>query len=117
MQKLIYTAGPFSAPTEWGQRCNIRIAECWALAIWKAGHVALCPHANSANFSGELDADAFIKGDLEMLSRCDGVLMLPGWEKSRGAQIEMKVAEVMEIPVFFWNKVEELKAYLDGELD
>lgn len=115
MQKVIYTAGPFTAPTVWGERVNIRVAEGWALAIWKAGHIALCPHANSANFSGELEPDAFIRGDLELLSRCDAVLMLPNWEHSRGAKIERACAEVCGIKVFYWNKLEPFTEYLEGE--
>lgn len=115
MQKVIYTAGPFSAPTRLGELVNIEAAEMWALGIWRAGHVALCPHANTANFSGQLDKSAFIRGDLELLARCDAVLMLPRWEGSQGSLIEKTVAELLGMPVFFWDKPREFAEYLDEE--
>lgn len=115
MQKVIYTAGPFRAVTRLDELRNIEIAESWALAVWKAGHIALCPHANSANFSTYLDGEAFLRGDLELLARCDAVLMIPRWEESRGALIEKTVAELLGIPVFLWNNPEGFAEFLDGE--
>lgn len=116
-QKVVYTGGPFTADTVYGERLNIRNAEAWALAIWKAGHVALCPHMNTANFSGEMKADDFIRGDLELLARCDAILLLPGWERSRGTLIELKVATLLGIPVYHWNDPNKFAAFLDGRED
>ena len=42
----------------------------------------------------------WLEGDLEMMKRCDAVLMVPGWEKSQGAMIEYKVAINRGLPVF-----------------
>lgn len=44
--------------------------------------------------------------DLIMLLRCDGILMLRGWEDSRGARIENRMAELMEIPIIYEDNIE-----------
>lgn len=47
--------------------------------------------------------DAWCHFDLEMLKRCDKllVLTLPGWEISKGVQAEIAYAKELEIPVEF----------------
>jgi hypothetical protein len=37
---------------------------------------------------------------LTQLMRCDAVMMLPGWWRSKGARIEWAVAKLLGIPVF-----------------
>ncbi|MBY0313648.1 MAG: DUF4406 domain-containing protein, partial [Phycisphaerales bacterium] len=34
-------------------------------------------------------AEQFIQGDLTIIDRCDGIVMIPGWERSEGARIEL----------------------------
>lgn len=106
--KLVYVAGPFRSElpkgrsNAWGVQNNVMSAMAVALEIWKLGHAALCPHANTMFFQ---DADGtedsvWLKGDLEMLRRCDAVMMAPGWHLSSGARAEMVDAQARGIPVF-----------------
>jgi hypothetical protein len=44
------------------------------------------------------------KRDLDALQGCDGIVMLPGWESSKGARAEKAVAEWMHRRVGYLNK-------------
>jgi nucleoside 2-deoxyribosyltransferase len=98
--KVIYIAGPYRAANEWGVNCNIRAAEAAALAVWRLGEVALCPHKNTAFFGGAADDSLWLAGDLVLLARCDAVLLVEGWETSSGTIDEVIFAINRRIPVF-----------------
>jgi nucleoside 2-deoxyribosyltransferase len=97
---VIYIAGPYRAATTWGIAENIQTAKRVALEVWRAGFVALCPHANTSLFDGELPDDAYRNGDLTLMERCDAVLLLDGWERSSGTREEVRTAKRMGLPVF-----------------
>lgn len=47
----------------------------------------------------------YLRRDLALLLECYGVALLPGWEYSRGALLEIHVAQQLEMPidtVSFW---------------
>jgi hypothetical protein len=44
--------------------------------------------------------ETWLKGDLELLKRCDAVWALPGWDTSIGATGEVNHAKSLNIPVF-----------------
>lgn len=46
---------------------------------------------------------AIIEADLKELRECDTVVVLPGWEKSRGAKIEVDLAWDLGYPVYTWE--------------
>lgn len=98
--KVVYIAGPFRGPSAWDIECNIRRAEERALSVWRLGAVAVCPHANSRFFQGAAPDDVWLRGDLELLSRCDAVLLTSEWESSLGTLVEIIKAMDLNIPVF-----------------
>ena len=98
--KVIYIAGPYRAETDWEIEKNIREAEMLAIAVWSYGFVALCPHKNTAHFGGILPDESWLKGDLELLIRCDAVLLTKHWRFSSGAKRERLEAIARGIPVF-----------------
>lgn len=108
--KVIYIAGPYRADTEWGVVQNIRKAEEAALFVWRCGGVALCPHKNTALFGGACPDDVWLRGDLELLSRCDAVWMIGEWGESAGAQAEVQYAFEYGIPVLYDE--EQVQAWL-----
>jgi hypothetical protein len=106
---IVYVAGPYRARTVAGIARNIARAREVAERVWKAGHVALCPHLNSAFMDGLLpDGDgAFLRGGIELLKRCDAVILVPRWRDSIGTQEEIRAAGDAGIPVF--RSVADLK--------
>jgi len=99
--KIAYIAGPYRADTINGIVQNIRKAEDVAIKYWKKGYAVLCPHKNSSLFDGILPDDVWLKGNLEMLKRCDIIVMMQGWEKSKGAITEHELAYDLGIEVVY----------------
>lgn len=109
--KVIYVAGPFRGAHHWEIAENIRNAERLALAVWRLGAAAICPHANTAHFQNAAPDAVWLTGDLEILKRCDGVIVTSDWERSTGARAEVRYADSHDIPVFFSEK--SLAAWLN----
>jgi hypothetical protein len=114
---LIYVAGPFRGSTPWATERNVRIAEAMALEVWRLPAAALCPHANTRYFDGLETPELWINGTLEMLRRCDAMLVVglygvDGGE-SQGTKGEIEAAKRWRIPVF--HNIAELKEWLRRE--
>lgn len=105
--KVIFIAGPYRAKTEWEILENIRRAEAIAVKVWQAGMVALCPHKNTAYFGGLCPDQTWLDGGLELLRRCDGLVLVPGWHKSPGTIGKIKEAKRLGIPIY--DYVEEIE--------
>jgi hypothetical protein len=93
--KVCYIIGPIRS--KWGligRLINVWRGRNAAVKLWKAGFAVICPHLNSfaIKISG-VDEDEMVRLDCEILRRCDFVVVLPGFEKSRGAQAEIKSIE------------------------
>jgi hypothetical protein len=99
--KCVYVAGPFRGPSSWDIEQNIRRAEELALCVWKMGAAAVCPHCNTRFFQGAAPDSIWLEGDLEILRRCDAMIMTPDWERSTGARAEHEFAKLHSIPVFY----------------
>ena len=100
MTLLVYIAGPYRAPTTWGIQKNIHNARLWGVVVARAGAYPMIPHSNTAHFDGAVDGDDFwLQGTLEMMRRCDGVLLIDGWMRSTGACEEERQAAALGIPL------------------
>ena len=98
--KVIYIAGKYRGATAWEVEQNIRAAEDVAARVWAAGLVALCPHANARHMEGVTSDENFLAGTLELMRRCDAVVLVTNWRDSEGARAEVAEAERLGIPVF-----------------
>lgn len=106
--KAAYVAGPYRSATIRGTVENIRAAEGVALDLWRFGYAALTPHLNTALFDGACDDSVWLAGSLELLRRCDLVVVLPGYELSDGSMAEVNEASKRGIPVYQWPDDYEL---------
>jgi hypothetical protein len=99
---LVFVSGAYRSSEQYGVDNNIEAARKVGIALWEAGHTAFVPHLNTAHFEVDCkvtDAD-YLTGDLNILSRCDAVVMVPGWETSKGSVAEREYATKNDIPVY-----------------
>ncbi len=71
-----------------------------AAARWRAaGHEVFNPAEKQEEGTG-LSWQAYMKLDIKLLCDCEAIAMLPGWEKSRGASLEVYLATQLGMNVF-----------------
>ena len=100
--KIIYVSGKFTAQNAWEiEQNNVCTAEDVGMRVAKAGAMPLIPHANTRYFYGTATPEFLYAGTLELLRRCDAVIMVPGYESSKGACAELEEAHRLRLPVFF----------------
>ena len=98
---LVYIAGPYRNEKECEVFTNIMEARRVAIALWKGGFIPICPHLNTFFFNGIVKSPkVFIDGDLEIVRRCDAMVMLDGWQYSEGAFEENELAHELGMPIF-----------------
>lgn len=107
MHKVIYLAGPYSHDNKTIQKARFTALTRKAAELTNTGVNVFSPitHGHPMAEAHELPRDyAFWKQHCEaFVSRCDEmlVLMLEGWEESKGVEAEVKLAEELGIPVRF----------------
>ncbi len=102
---LVYIAGPYSAPSIDGIEKNIRQAEKYALALAQANIYFICPHLNTAYFDSKIKINEIYYYNLgfELLARSDVLLVLPGWQKSKGTLKEIAQAKKNNKLIYYIN--------------
>jgi len=101
--KLCYIAGPYRADDVCGVEANILAAKRTAIAMHRAtGMAPVIPHMNTALLDvhmPEAPDEFWLRFGLELLSRCDAIWMIDGWERSAGSwgELELAVSDGMEI--------------------
>jgi hypothetical protein len=111
-REVVYLAGPYSSPDPLvvAYRCNI--ASALARRVRALGMVPFVPHTGLAGGHSFVDGEHLRTGApeltweeamvdcRELLQRCDAVLMVEGWVRSKGATEERELAKACGIPVF-----------------
>lgn len=91
--KLVFIAGKFAGANAWQIACNVHEAEAVALRVAELGGMPVVPHSLGRSMFGTLPEQFWRAGYLELLGRCDGILLLPSWGSSVGAGAESNYAE------------------------
>ena len=97
---IVYVAGKYTGNVQE----NIDKAVQVAGELWRMGHAVICPHANSAHFEDlfpDISWNTYVDGDLQIISRVDAVVMLEGWQDSKGAVMEREYALDNHIIVYY----------------
>lgn len=108
--RLIYIAGPFRGKTSWDVEKHIRHAEDLAYEVARLGAMPLCPHTNTRFFDGTMTEQFWLDGTLELMSRCDAVVLTDDWHFSAGARAEVQKAHALNLPVF--ENIDALRVWL-----
>lgn len=101
----VYVAGAISSSTVEGGLKNIRKGIVMGAELLSMGVSPYVPHLdyqfNLVQSEAHIDVDTYYKHDLEWLKLCDCMLVLPGWEHSKGVNNEIAFAEQNNIPIYF----------------
>jgi hypothetical protein len=108
--KLIYVAGPFRGPTAWDIECNVRRAEEIGYEVARCGAMPVIPHANTRFSHGQGPDEFWLDGTLELARRCDGLILVPNWDRSTGTRDEIAAMLGDGKPVF--HTIAELAHWL-----
>lgn len=94
----IYISGAISGlPIEQAKKAFAEIEA----AIVRSGHTAVnpmtLPHDHNKSYAN------YMREDIVALMGCNAVVVLPGWEQSEGANLEIQIALILNIKTYGLN--------------
>lgn len=103
----LYVAGAYSSDNVIGVLDNIREGLRASTKAFLAGFSPFCPWADFLYQFMLRDGETFTVQDyynysISWLKVSDGMLLVPGFEKSSGTKKEIEIANELGIPVFFF---------------
>ena len=112
--KKVYISGQISGLSQEEYHTNFGLAEAYLESIdhkpvnplkIMACETEECAPSDSKKEDGSYlhDYGCYMKFDILALLDCDAIMMLPNWENSRGAQVELAVAEACGLEIFWYN--------------
>lgn len=97
---VVYIAGPYRASTPFLVEQNIRRAEAMMLLVVGMGLVPLCPHTMTRFIDGTGTDEYWLNTTLELMRRCDAVLLCEDWQHSSGTLGELAEARALGMPIY-----------------
>lgn len=93
MIPLVYIAGPFRGPTPLDVARNIERARDLALRVAQLGDgcFPITPHLNTAPFDKQMTDQFWLDGDIELMNRCDAMVLTEDYQTSSGARRELEL--------------------------
>lgn len=107
---ILYLAGAYSGKTKEETQKNIDYAMSISKELWGKKYTVICPHGNTANFEiPDVTYDDYLRGDFEIISRCDALVLLPNWSLSNGAIKEKDYAQSLGVPVWYYPELPRMR--------
>lgn len=98
---IVFLSGPMSGILDHNYPAFARVAD----TLRRAGFTVLSPH----EIPPKADWSGYMRASLRLLLESDLIVLLPGWEVSRGARRELDVARDVGLDVRLWSDA-------DGEM-
>ena len=104
--KRIYIAGAYSADNVISVLDNMRDGMRLATKVFLLGYSPFVPWFDfhfqlMLRDNEKLTVDDYYRYSLDWLEVSDAILLVPGWENSKGALAEIKRANELNVPVFY----------------
>jgi nucleoside 2-deoxyribosyltransferase len=100
-----YLAGPMTGLPDF----NYRVFEAEQKKLRSQGLDVVSPHSidfgETEEKPGSLPYQTYIKGGLKLLLTCDAIILMVGWENSKGCLTELTVASACGMMILFYNPV------------
>lgn len=96
----IYISGPITGhePAECAMKFNQAKAE-----IIKRGHFPVSPWDIGKILPKTFTHSDYMEIDMDILAKCDAILMLEGWEKSKGCKDEQRMMVILDPTTVFYH--------------
>jgi hypothetical protein len=112
----VYVAGPYSSDNVLGVLTNMRVGMRKSTELLLKGYAPFCSwldHHFTLMLQGEeqLTVPNYYDYSLAFLEVSQAVLLLPGYENSKGTLAEIKRAEELGIPIFEPNEEDIMDKY------
>ena len=91
----LYIAGPMTGMKDFNRPAFNAAAKFLVRRGFKPLNPAWLDHGEAGGVWED-----YLKRDIPHLLKCDGVVVLPGWDTSRGAKLEVRVAREVGMPIF-----------------
>jgi len=98
---MIYIAGAYTAPTRTGIMANVQRAREVAARVAAHGAFPVTPHFLGDGIEDAGSPQFWYDGTLALMRRCDAVLVVPGYEESKGTLLEIADAGRRGLPVLY----------------
>ena len=119
LKPVIYVAGRYSDGGKLTKKAcaiNRQVLRDWSIKFVRGGWAVISPIENDewmiGNWKTEAEYLDIIASDCALLERCDAIFLCPGWEGSRGAQMEFHFAQDNDITIFQLGTLVTAKEWL-----
>ena len=101
--KTVFISGAYTAKSRGEVMRNILAAHHLAATVLEIGACPICPHLNFAFMEEVVDVSyqQVLNTCFHLVTKCDAILMIKGWEKSSGASKERLWAKDLNLPIFY----------------
>lgn len=96
MKTKLYVAGPMTGYPEYNRPAFNEAAKFWE----EQGYEVVNPAVPDPTLD-DSDWKGYMRRAVYQLLTCNIVALLPGWEDSKGAKLEVEIATTMEMPIYF----------------